>query len=309
MNPLVSIIIPVYQAKDYLKECIDSILEQTYDNLEIILIDDGSTDGSAQICDEYLNMDVRIQVIHKRNGGLSDARNAGIEVSNGKYLTFVDSDDIIAPNMISIMVDIAEKEIAEIVKITLIRKNQKDERVPTEEGYEVIRPLEALKRIYKDPPQIISGCGKLFARQLFDNFKFPIGMYYEDEFTTPKLFYNANRIVFSNSIQYFYMQRENNSIMRSPFNEKKCKDSLNVSEDRIKYFKEIGNRSLINAALKDYYYKLENLLDKSIQINDTIMKENLLCKINDFKRNNIHIFIQIKTMKVLSMIKNKIRNK
>ena len=103
MTPLISIIIPVYKVEQYLKECIDSIINQTYMNLEIVIVDDGSPDNCPLICDQYAALDKRIKVIHKKNGGLSDARNAGLNIITGDYVTFVDSDDVIHPEMINIL--------------------------------------------------------------------------------------------------------------------------------------------------------------------------------------------------------------
>lgn len=303
--PLVSIIVPVYQAKDYLIECIDSIISQTYHNLEIIIVDDGSTDGSAQICDDYIERDFRIKVIHKENGGLSDARNVGIAVANGKYVTFVDSDDIIGADMITIMTETAEKEMADIVKVLLIRVKDSEELKPTVSDYEVITSISALKRIYHDSPQIISGCGKLFLKTLFDTIRFPVGMYYEDEFTIPKLYYCAKKIVFCNSIQYFYMQRENNSIMRSPFTDKKCWDSIRVVNDRIDFFHKIGDRSLENVAIKDYYYKLEYLLGQSSLSNDT--RKELLNRMENFQKKYPFLYLQIIIKVFFSKLKNSIK--
>ena len=113
-NSKISIIVPIYNVEKYLRKCIDSILNQSYDNLQIILVDDGSPDNCPKICDEYLNKDNRIQVIHKSNGGLSSARNAGIKVANGKYIAFIDSDDYIELNMIEKLVNAIEKSNADL---------------------------------------------------------------------------------------------------------------------------------------------------------------------------------------------------
>lgn len=121
MNKLVSVIVPVYNVEKYLERCINSIIQQSYNNLEIILIDDGSTDASGKICDEYKEKDDRIIVIHKENGGLSDARNAGIKIFTGEYVTFIDSDDYVSKNMVSNMLDILEKSSCRIVQVESIK--------------------------------------------------------------------------------------------------------------------------------------------------------------------------------------------
>ena len=116
MKSLVSVVVPVYNKKKYLRRCIDSILKQQYESLEIILVDDGSFDGSEKICDQYSEIDARVKVVHKNNGGLSSARNKGIEIATGKYIVFIDSDDIVHPEYIERMVSVKEDTKAQIVQ-------------------------------------------------------------------------------------------------------------------------------------------------------------------------------------------------
>lgn len=279
MNALVSVIIPVYNTERYLGECMQSVLCQSYSTLEVILVDDGSTDSCPYLCDEYEKKDCRVKVIHKQNGGLSSARNAGISIANGKFLTFVDSDDMIAPNMVETMVLLARKESAEIVKISMVRKYHFSECVSTDGDYSVVSTSEVLRRIYTDPPQIISACGKLFHSRLFSDTAFPEGRYYEDEFTTPKLYNSASKIVFSESVLYYYMQRNNESIMRSSLTKKKIQDSLYVLKERISFFEKIGSKTLVKKSKIDYCYKLFHLVDEckasksSASISELIRKE------------------------------------
>lgn len=259
MDPLVSVVIPIYGVEQYLDLCVQSVLAQRYTNLQIILVDDGSLDGCPKMCDHYAQSDCRVMVIHKRNGGLSDARNVGLEAAQGKYITFVDSDDILASDAVQEMVSLAQSENADIVKIMLERKTPTQERIPVLGGYQVMRGVDALDRIYTDTPQIISACGKLFRAELFRNIRFPVGMYYEDEFTTPKLYALARRVVCSESVLYFYMQWQNESIMRTALNEKKITDSLYVTEERIAFFGQNGWKRLERKAIADHYYKIRNL--------------------------------------------------
>lgn len=283
MKTLVSIIVPVYNEEAYLGECIESILSQTYENIEIILVDDGSTDASAEICDEYQKKDPHISVIHKNNEGLSSARNCGILASKGQYITFVDADDLIGPDMIRIMVDLVQKENADIVKVKLRREENKEACIPTIAGYTVYSAKQILKNMYQDH-QYINACEKLFSRHLFDECKFPVGRYYEDEFIMPRLYLLAKKVVISDSIQYFYMQRENESILRSPLNDKKCMDAVEMSKERIYLFRESKLRILYCKAIADYYYRLQGYEKYFSWLNqDTVdvirnEKEKLICK-------------------------------
>lgn len=255
---LVSVIIPVYKTESYLPSCVESILAQTYENLEIILVDDGSPDSCPDMCDTYAKHDNRIRVIHRNNGGLSAARNSGIEAATGKWLTFCDSDDRIAPRTVQTMIDLSEG--VDIVKIRLVRKKPGEPLESTYGRWEFLTGEQALHRIYHGEPQVISACGKLFRRELFDDIRFPEGLYYEDEFTTPKLYYRANRVVFSESVLYFYMQWESDSIMRSALTENKLRHSAYVTRERLAFFRESGLKELEKKAIIDHWLKLKKLV-------------------------------------------------
>lgn len=304
MNSLVSVIIPVYNTEKYLDECMQSVLNQSYAPLEIILVDDGATDSCPHLCDDYAKKDFRVKVVHKQNGGLSSARNAGIRIAKGKYLTFVDSDDIVAPDMVETMVSLAQQENAEIVKICLARKEHSVDCIASAGNYFGVLPSEALRRIYTDPPQIISACGKLFHARLFLDISFPEGRYYEDEFTTPKLYNAASKIVFSESILYFYMQRNNDSIMRSSLTEKKIQDSLYVLQERTFFFRKIGDKPLVRKSKIDYYYKLIHLMDECERSKLCASKSELIKKEkNIFTISNPWITIYVAMRRVCHFIK------
>lgn len=268
MQPLVSIVVPIYQVEKYLDLCIQSLLCQTYSQIEFLLIDDGSPDRCPEMCDNYKEQDHRVRVIHKPNGGLSSARNAGIEVAMGEYITFVDADDILAPSAVEEMVRLALSEQADIVKISLARKMAGQPLVPTSGNHEIISGNEALSRIYTSKPQIISACGKLFKASLFRHIRFPLGRFYEDEYTTPKLFHLAERVVLSESVLYFYMQWDNNSIMRTALTEKKITDALFITRERIDFFRMINQKALVRKAIADHYIKLQKLENASCEVAD-----------------------------------------
>lgn len=224
-NELISVIVPVYNVEKYLKQCVNSIIKQTYTNIEIILIDDGSTDNSAHICDEFAQIDPRIKVFHKANGGLSSARNEGIKKSKGKYLTFIDSDDDISEDYVSYLYGLIKKYKVKLsicpysvvnikknkTKIFNLGENYKEEKLNTE---------ECLKRLLCEKGFSVSACAKLYEKSLFKNVEFPIGKLCEDNGTTYKLIMKCNNIIYGNKSKYNYYKRDN-SIMNSKFNIKK----------------------------------------------------------------------------------------
>jgi glycosyltransferase involved in cell wall biosynthesis len=182
---LISVIVPVYNTQDYLNRCVDSIINQTYRDLEIILIDDGSTDNSPKICDNYSDLDNRIKVIHKENEGPSSARNMGVEVAKGDYIAFVDSDDWVESDIYQFCVDISKKTNSDVVdfKPMLVTELNESKRFSDTRNYKVITGKEIL-RDYLRQAQVerspFSVCRKLYKRHLFDDINFPTGKRYED---------------------------------------------------------------------------------------------------------------------------------
>lgn len=299
MNELVTVIIPVYQVEEYLEDCIKSVIRQTYRELEIILVDDGSTDNSPLICDQYAQIDLRIKVIHKTNGGLSSARNAGIDICTGRYVTFVDSDDVVADVMIEEMLNLAKREHADIVKIGVVRKNNYYENTAIPKHYATYSGDEALSLIFRSNSQIVCGCGKLFTREVIGDIRFPIGRYYEDEYFTPRMYLKAQNVVLSDSEYYFYMQRDNDSILRGKITDKKVRDSIWISLDRIALLHSLGKRKLKKDAIIDYYYKIEHLLSKIYEMEfcERNEIENYLNKLKcEYKMKHpfLYCLIQIK---------------
>jgi glycosyltransferase involved in cell wall biosynthesis len=258
MEYKLSLIIPIYKVEKYLNRCVDSIINQTYTNLEIILVDDGSPDNCGIICDKYAVSDSRIKVIHKPNGGLSDARNAGLDVATGEYIGFIDSDDFIHPGMYENLLKRAGKYNADIAQCSF-RRVTGDEMVEAtqSDNEKVISNLEALDYIYTPfCVDYIVAWNKLYKKELFDNLRFPKSKIHEDEFTTYKLFYRSRIIVICDKKYYYYFQSPN-SIIRSNFNVKKL-DYAEAMEERIAFFKEKGMDHYYNLALKKYALWLLN---------------------------------------------------
>ena len=205
----ISVIVPVYNVRPYLKRCIDSIIAQTYSNLEILLVDDGSTDGSGELCDAYARQDARIQVIHKKNGGLSDARNCGIEHAQGRYLCFVDSDDGIAPQMIEVLYRELLENAADISAVGW--KAFDSDAFPSvkeqEAASKILQPKEAILQILCSEELGDFAWNKLYRRSLFQEIQYPYGRMLEDLGTTYRLFEKCVRIVYCPVPLYFYYQR------------------------------------------------------------------------------------------------------
>ena len=216
---MVSVIVPVYNVEKYLEECLDSILGQTYKDLEVILIDDGSTDSSGSICDRYAEKDKRIKVIHKENGGLSDARNTGLDIINGDYVLFVDSDDLIKQNMIELLVDKMQKNNSEIVFFNAIifydsNKNN-DHYMLSENEYPPCTGIEMFSERVRKLQWFPGVQFHFFTTDLLrrEKLRFKKGMLYEDQLFTLSAYLNAKKVCFINESLYYYRADRFDSIM------------------------------------------------------------------------------------------------
>ena len=217
---LISIMGPVYNVEEYLKECIDSIINQTYKRIEIILVDDGSTDKSGKICDDYAKIDKRIKVVHKENGGLSDARNVGISVSSGKYIAFVDSDDWVEKTMYKKMYSLCKKYDADICVCGYFRE-YKDETISKCSSKGVVYKKEdALRELIKGVTIQDHAWTKLYKKSLWEHIEYPVGKVYEDIRTTYRVFQEAGIVCLLSERMYHYRQRKG-SIARDGFTNKK----------------------------------------------------------------------------------------
>ncbi len=198
---MVSIIVPVYQVEKYLQRCVDSILCQSYRDIQVILVDDGSKDTSGKICDQYAARDTRVQVIHKTNGGLSDARNAGLDVFIGQYVMFVDGDDCIHPQTVQLLLDGIEQYDADIACCNIDHFTEKPKaETPRGQFY-----LVDIWQQMCDTPEF-SVCNRLFRRELFSQVRFPVGRLFEDQFVILKLL-GGRKVVCTDDRLYFYFQR------------------------------------------------------------------------------------------------------
>ena len=235
----VSIIIPVYNVEPYLPRCVESILAQTYTDWELILVDDGSPDRCPEMCDAYAASDKRIKVIHKVNGGLSDARNHGLDAATGDYILFVDSDDYIHPHMLQTMTRLAKEKDADIVQCSYIRGASNS--FPTIEE-KALYHLFDNKTIFSSTKQHTILCAKLYRRILWDGLRMPIGKVHEDDFTTWKLYYRSQRTVTTDT-PYYYYYKNPRGIMASEarrFNPV----LVEAYDERISFFEKHGEDTL-----------------------------------------------------------------
>ncbi len=235
--PLISVIVPVYNVKKYLSKCMETLLAQNYVNYEIILIDDGSTDGSGIICDEYGSRYDFVNVIHQNNGGLSAARNAGIAFSNGEYVTFVDSDDFVIKTYLSDLYELLtyyDADVAILANTTLLENMD----VNTDSLRDVIQDskcltnLEALKAMYYGNGFGVSACSKLYRKSIVQEDEFPIGYLCEDQVSVYKILKRCRQISVSEKIGYYYVQRVG-SITHTPLLDRDFK-TLELLKEQLK---------------------------------------------------------------------------
>lgn len=266
----ISIIIPVYNVEKYLRRCIDSITKQSFQNFEIILVDDGSTDSSAIICDEYCKKDARIIAIHKKNGGLSDARNIGIEYAlqnlSSEWIVFVDSDDWVDVDFLKFLYMAAVEKNTKISMCGLLRCSEVTENFKKQIDYSVQSPAVAYTNHYSRISS--SACGKLFKKELFSNVRFPKGRIWEDYYTIYKPFFYVDRISVVNlPLYYHYINTE--SISRRPWYAKKIDWPLAYEKELIPFFKMYKDKKMYRFILYDYikalsicYYSAREAGDK-----------------------------------------------
>lgn len=236
---LVSVIVPIYNIAPYMDRCVQSIINQTYKELEIILVDDGSTDGCSEKCDDWKKIDKRVIVIHKENGGASDARNAGIERSGGRYICFVDGDDEVSPTMVErlyveMVTSNASITMCRMEKIEPARRYE-TRAFPVSSSRMELTGIEATRLLLRDIIDC-SPCLRLYRKELFNNLRFPYGITNEDFAILYKLFSNSKRIIYIADILYYYHFREN-SVTSSYFSEAQF-DKVDNTMEMVRYVKK-----------------------------------------------------------------------
>ena len=281
---ILSIIVPIYNTEIYLRKCIDSLINQTLSNIEIILINDGSTDGSEAICNEYAKLYKNIIVINKENKGLSDSRNIGLKNARGKYIGFVDSDDWVSNKMFETLYKLCIKNDADIAQCDFYREYKNNEKLKLDNIsqnnitiYSGNESLQLLDTQYGENMVVL--WNKIYKREIFEEIEFPIGKINEDEYVTYKLLHKSKKIIDINVPMYHYRQRDN-SIMNKEFNMNRL-DIINALEERREYYKKHDLHQLAektDAVICSYLKSFS-----SIVYNENITdKENILKVIKEY---------------------------
>jgi len=276
-NSLVSIIIPVYNVQSFISECIESVIKQSYSNLEIILINDGSSDSSGTICEEYAQQDKRIKVIHKQNGGLSEARNLGLDKAQGAYISFVDSDDVIDANFIQVLISLllnSEASIA-LCDYTLFSTNL-PQSAPNDDCFQLYTGHYMLENLYnkKWVPKNVIACNKLYERSVWEELRYPKGLIHEDEYVIHHIYDQVDQVAYSPIPLYYYRQRE--ASITKEISAKRIDDIVQLFNVREVYFKDRGYDLLVKENRKAKFLNIAILAvtNRNESLRD-LLKQNL----------------------------------
>lgn len=284
----ISIIVPVYNVERYLSKCVDSILNQTFTDFELILIDDGSTDNSGKICDEYSEKDERIKVIHKENEGLSSARNAGIDIAVGKCLGFVDSDDYIEKDMYEILYrDICQDGVD--IAICGFYNQYKDKCYEDKYILEkcVLDAEEAFKLALMSRGISLSAVNKLYRKEIFKGKKFPLGKTYEDAFLVPELIISSNKISYNPVAKYYYVHRAN-SITTNEFRPSDFSHPIEAYKKHLEFVRK-EYPHLENEALFRYIWSYMLVFDKMSLADNHVEEKTYKHVLNKIRQNMLFI--------------------
>lgn len=326
---MVSVIVPIYNVEKYVGKCVDSIINQTHAELEIILVDDGSTDSSGKICDALKQQDERISVIHKENGGLSDARNCGIDHAAGEWVVFIDGDDFIHPHMIERLYQLAEQYDSDIVACGFEPVLEAEEIRPMEQTQKEAVHIYETNDIFAQfgRLEITLAWNKIYRKNLFDTIRYPKGRVHEDEYIIHHLAGECKRLVYTEEKLYYYLTR-NGSIM-SKVTKQRIEDIAYALKNRIAYYGEKGfyglrRRScneLVNSLIMcGYHSKDYDLLQKKkllqyinlqlVECQDLYEKEidsNYRKQIKLFLRNPARCYSYRKKKEYLNKIRGRLK--
>ena len=262
--PNISVIVPVYKVEVYLSRCVDSILGQTFRDFELILVDDGSPDRCGEMCEEYARRDSRVHVIHQQNGGLSAARNTGIdwafEHSDSLWLAFVDSDDWVHPAYLQTLYTVAEQTLCKVSACGFLRTSGEGFPEGQDDSVLCLSADDYYCGELHDGLTAVAW-NKLYHKSLFKTLRYPIGKLHEDEFTTYRAIYAAGKIGVTPAKLYAYYQNPE-GIMRSQWNPRRM-HVLEAFEQQIAYAEETRNHALLVKAVKQYIYSACEQLDKA----------------------------------------------
>lgn len=275
VEPIISVVIPIYNVEKYLVECLSSVCNQSYRNLDIVLVNDGSTDECLTICNEYKKKDSRIQLVDKQNGGLSDARNAGIDVAKGEYICFVDSDDFIDCNMIQLLykaIEEADADISICNYYSYVDRDTVSVQLGLLEGH--VWDEKEFWDVFVNNRSLVVVWNRLYKKQLFEKIRFQKGKLHEDNFIIHLLMNKASKIVYIPECLYYYRIRQG-SIMKQRYSVRNM-DGIEASLKRCEYFLENEWGGLIDRELKYLFLKYRiayERLNMSIKVNKQRYKE------------------------------------
>ena len=277
---LISVIVPIYKVEEYLDRCVESLVNQTYKNLEIILVDDGSPDGCPHKCEDWARKDSRIKVIHKENGGLSDARNAGMNIATGEFISFIDSDDYIASDFFATLLAAMEKENSDIVECSVVKfyEDGKFEKYSDNLAVTTSQTESALSGLIAENPFHQHVWNKLYKVDCLKGILFPVGKLNEDEFWTYQVFGRAKKVSKINKTMYYYFQRSS-SIMGENYSIRRL-DALEGKTNRQKYIQKEypalalqAKIDLYNSCIFAYQNVLKFMSGEEKQIATKIVKQ------------------------------------
>ncbi len=288
-NKLISIIVPVYNVEKYLRRSINSIINQTYKNLEIILVDDGSTDRSGDICDEYAKLDKRVKVIHKENSGQAGAINLALDCAKGEYIGFSDPDDYINRNFYKNLYILAEKYNTDITECSMIKVKEEEDvdkvyieefEIQDNEEVEIFDSIGGLRKLFGEDfaeyLETIVKVNKIYKKEVFENIRFSEVRIYEEWGTMYKLYYNTKKNLKLHKVQYVYVQRKTSTVNR-PFSEERLL-MLDGIEYCINLAKKIHLNNLVLDCYRKYFETVIRFLDM-IKDKNTINREGLKIKL------------------------------
>lgn len=294
--PQISIIVPVYNVELYLEKCIDSILNQIFKDFELILVDDGSTDSSGKICDEYALKDRRVKVIHKKNGGQSSARNTGIDIAQGNYIGFVDSDDWIEPDMYEVLYKNCKNNNCDIgvIGINFVYKDKR--RQSLQYPLQKWNKKEAMLKLIEHKYFGNYFCSKLFSKKLFKEIKFKEEIIYEDIDLMYKIINKAEYVIAEGVFKYNYLQREGSTVRNKDINY----DEFYVKKERIEFLKKYYPNTL-NYAEKDLFFTALKSLENSRNTEKSF--EDVIKVLKKYYKYMFSMDLNYKTKILLTLLK------
>lgn len=286
--PKISIIVPVYDVEKYINRCIESILAQTFMDFELILVNDGSPDQCGKICDKYAENDTRIKVIHKKNGGLSDARNFGLEIAQGDFVGFVDSDDYIESDMYEKLLEACEENNSKLAMCGRYKVlGEELQPIFSFKGHKIWESREAIENLLTWNNIDSSACDKLFRRDLFEQIRFPVGKYNEDIYIMTQIIHQSEKIIHIGDAKYYYFHRPN-SITTEKFSEKKL-DLLAANRKVI----ELVTDYYPDLSLKAESFNLKGIIYLSGLLQDKRCKKEYLSSYNLINNHLSHNLFKI----------------